>query len=318
MRSLYNIVYNMYRKLIPSDFKDKLPALKEQSFVWSLDYNTKTNLRPTGHIKHFSTTDNPRGNLILVPGLASNTATEPLMKSITYWGLVSRYDVYCMDSFLGDFNPTISIEDAKRNTYDEFVRLIDTGLNIVQKQCFGQYSCLITHSAGCSALIDIFNSRIEQGKKLRFSSSVMFAPFTPIETLEWFKNLYKARYKLNNISDEEFYKTPMGITSPHTPNGGYVSIMPKFYDDSRSDRFRPDLMNEWGTPVTLVGAGKDKKAPMQIISQRYDILRKQSNGHLFRLVEFPTSKHSFIDQHKDWSAIINLIKSQRIPADKRR
>ncbi|MBN1324837.1 MAG: alpha/beta hydrolase [Alphaproteobacteria bacterium] len=301
---------------IPKDFNENLDALKEKSFNWGMLYTSQTELGATGNITHYSASDNPRGNFILLPGLASNTSIEPLMKSITFWALRANYNVYCLNTFLGDFKPEVSTEHANKNTYAEFIKLVDSGLDIIEYKISGKWTCLIGHSAGCSAAIDIFNNRVKEGKKLRFSSSILFAPNVSKEWHKSMKDMYRNRYNLEHLSNEEFNKTPMGIMSPHNlsinEKPQYISILPTLLDDLDERHFNPYLMNKWNVPVTMVAGGKDRKAPIDKLRRMVNVLSKRSNTNNFKLVEFPDSKHSFINQHRDWEAIINLIKSQRV------
>ncbi len=181
--------------------------------------------------------------MILIPGLASNSRTEPLMKVIEYWALMHRHDVYCLDTFLGDFLPVVYIQNF-----------------------FKKYS---------------------------------------------FKNA---------IFDEVFKKTAIGINSPHEAqvDGRYtkVSILPTFYDDVEAVDFHPELMDRYGIPITLVASGRDKKSPPEELRKKYNILRDGKNGDLWKMVVFKGSRHSFIDQHKDYDAILRLIQSQKQRASK--
>ncbi len=302
--------------LIPADFQNKLPELKEQAFKWKMEYVSQTPLQSVGHITHYSVTDKARANIIVIPGLTSNTEIEPLMRAITYWALDNKHNVYALDTFLGDFHDDITHEYAQRNTFPEFIKLIDTGLDILEKQCAGTWTCLTAHSAGATGTFEIFNRRILDGKKLRFAACVMFAPYVSDQDCAKFRNLYRARYRMTNIPDEEFDNTPMGFTSPQdialTNTKRYVTVYPSFFQDLAAVRMRPDIMDKYNIPITIVGAGRDNKVTTKSLIDLYNDLRQMPHGKNFKYVEFKNSKHSFEDQHRDWSTIIQLIQSQHV------
>ncbi|MBR2393640.1 MAG: hypothetical protein IKB05_04070 [Alphaproteobacteria bacterium] len=258
----------------------------------------------------------PNGNIILAPGLASNADIEPLMKAITYWALTKKFNVYSITTFLGDFKPEITQELAARNTFPEFIKLMDMGIDLIEEQCRDQWTCLIGHSAGATGAIGIFNKRIKENKTPRVSAAILFAPWSTTQWHDFIKSVYKIRHCPHDITDEEFAKTPMGLVSPHDIAQNnvmrYVTILPEFYDYMETSTFRPDLMSQYNIPVTIVGGGRDRKSPVEMLKTVHKTLSNGPNGHLFKFVEFPNSKHSFIDQHKDYKSIIRLIQSQHI------
>ncbi len=308
--------YLLNSLLIPHDFESQLPTLKEQTFQWKADLRLSEDSAPRGSITHYSIGPAPRGNIVLAPGLASNTNIEPLMKAITYWSLSHKYNIYCVNSFLGDFQAKPTLAMARRNTFPEFVDVMDMSLDIIEKHCIGTWTCIIGHSAGGSAAIEIFNRRIINGLKPRVSAAILFAPLIHESHTQCLKMLYRRFYHLQDIPENEFQKMPMNMASPSdipvSEKIRYVPIMPKFLDDIGSRPLRLDLMNQWGIPITIVGGGLDRKVPIEQLRAAYEQISAIPNGNLFKFVEFKTSKHSFIDQHKNWDAVINLIKSQRI------
>ncbi len=309
---------NIY-KLDLSKYKNELPALKDAAFRWELKYSSKTENKTIGQISYYSVNTTPSDNcIILVPGLASNTRSEPLMKIIEYWALIVQYDVYCLDTFLGDFLPETSQELANKHTFDEYIDLIDTGLDKIESECKTNkyaYSCLIAHSAGANGIFEIYNKRISDRKKLRFSASVLFAPYICNNFVGYIKSFYKQRYFTPEITDEEFDNSVIGISSPHEPRPDgkftYISILPKIFNAVENVEFKPELMDKYGIPITLVAGGRDKKSPPEELRKKYNILKTGKNGHLWKFVIFKDSKHSFIDQYGDWRAIIRLIQSQK-------
>ena len=175
------IAMNKVFKLDLSKYKNELPALKDAAFRWELKYSSRTENKTIGQISYYSVNNTPSDNcIILAPGLASNTRSEPLMRIIEYWALTVKYDVYCLDTFLGNFLPEQSQELATKHTFAEYIDLIDTGLDRIESECKANkytYSCLIGHSAGATGIFEIYNKRISDRKKLRFSASVLFAPY---------------------------------------------------------------------------------------------------------------------------------------------
>lgn len=308
------------RQQIPANFYDLLPELKEKTFKWRFEYSTRSENATIGYITHYSPilpdNKNTNGNIILAPGLASNADIEPLMKAITYWALIKNFNVYSITTFLGEFKKEVTHEMAERNTFPEFIKLMDMGIDLIEQQCHGQWTCLVGHSAGATGAVEIFNKRILDGKKPRVSAAILFAPWTTNEWHDYIRSIYKKRHCAPNVTDQEFARTPMGIISPHdiinVNHVRYVTIYPNFYDNMEKASFRPDLMSQYGIPITIVGGGRDKKSPANMLRDMHKTLAAGENGKNFKFVEFPSSKHSFIDQHKDYISIIKLIRSQHI------
>ena len=302
-----------------TEYKTKLPALKDAAFRWELKYSSRTENKTIGQISYYSVNNTPSENcIILVPGLASNTRSEPLMRIIEYWALSIKYDVYCLDTFLGNFLPETSQVLATKHTFDEYIDLIDAGLDKIETECKTNkynYSCLIAHSAGATAIIEMYNKRISDRKKLRFSASVLFAPYVCNDFVNYIKEFYKHRYFKPETTDKQFDNSAIGISSPHEPRPDgkftYISVLPSIFDDVKQSEFKPELMDRYNIPITLVAGGRDKKSPPEELSKKYNILKSGKNGHLWKFVIFKDSKHSFIDQYNDWRAIIRLIQSQK-------
>ena len=313
---------------IPDNWSDQLDELKDKSFKWRLDYSSRTENNTIGHISHYSIDKTPATNcLILIPGLCSNTRTEPLMRVIEYWALMNHHDIYCLDTFLGDFSPEISQELAEKHTFTEYVNLIDTGLDRIEAECKNNkynYSCLIGHSAGATAAFEIYNKRISARKKLRFSASIMFAPYVDIKFIQYIADFWQkhsSTYKDTSDDQKDIINTVVGMVSPHEPKINdqvqHLSVLPQIYLDIYTVDFRPDLMDKYNIPITLVAGGRDKKSPPEELRKKYNILRQGKNGHLWKFVVFKNSRHSFIDQYKDYGAILRLIQSQKRFAQKR-
>lgn len=301
---------------IPNNFAENLPNLKEQTLKWSIDIKLDGENFHAGDISYYSVGDAARGNFILVPGLASNTATEPLMKALTWWSLTNRYNVYCLDTFLGDFKPTVTMDDAVRNTIPKFIDVVDTGLDIIGKHCDGAWTCMVGHSLGANATFEILNRRVIANQPTHLSAAIVFAPFVCKSCLEWIVDYQRKRQCPPDISDAEFKNYPLGMCSPQdaamSKQIRYISVLPKFFDDLDKMTPKPHLMNKYDIPVTIVAGGRDKKAPLERLQGIYETMRRMSNASKFKLVVFPKSKHSFINQYRDYAAVVNLIKSVRL------
>ena len=305
---------------IPDNWSDSLSEMKHQAFKWRLDYSSSTDNKTIGHITHYSISNDTTNCLILVPGLASNTNTEPLMRVITYWAIKNHHDVYCLDTFWGDFLPDISQQLAQKHTFSEYINLIDTGMDKIEAECKAKkykYSCVIAHSAGATATFELYNKRIRQRKKLRFSASIMFAPYLDHSFTTYIQDFIRTRPSMRKPPEnaEEFNNTAFGLVNPHEPRQNdqfqFVSILPSVYNDIDSVDFSPETMDKYGIPITLVAGGRDRKSPPNELRKKYKILRSGKNGHLWKFVIFKDSRHSFIDQYKDWGAVLRLIQSQK-------
>jgi len=312
--NLLCVMKECYR-LIPANYNELLPDLKARAFRWELKYSSHTEIKTAGKISYYSINQTNRC-IVLIPGLASNTQTEPLMKVLMYWALTHQYDVYCINTFLGNFIPEKTKELAERHTFSEYVSLIDRGLEKIAPECAGRWACIVGHSAGATAMIEIYNNRILNNQKLRFSASVLFAPYLCDNFVKFVHSFYKKHSYNNKISHKEFLKAPLGLISPHEVLQNkcinYVTVLPTIFSDIASVQFRPDIMEQYTIPVTLVAGGRDKKSPPHDLRKKFNVLKTGKNAALFSFVNFKNSKHSFINQHHDTEAIINLIKSLRV------
>ena len=304
---------------IPKNYMDTLSELKDKYFAWKTEFSSKTDIATTGHITHYEIRDTmARGNFVLVPGLASNTQIEPIMCAVSYWALSHKYNIYTVDTFLGEFKPECTQDLAAKNTLPEFLDLMDAGLDVVSKMSAGQWTCVVAHSLGGTGVLEVANRRVQDNRPIGFSGMILFAPFIIGEWIDFTKGFVK-HYQYPDLSDEEFYKMPMKLISPHdvyhSKQVRCVSVYPKFYDDINKLQPRPDLMAKYDIPVTLVAGGLDRKSPPKNIRSVYNAVHEQNAN--IKFVEFPNSRHSFIDQHNDWNAILRLIKSQHTRVTKK-
>ena len=303
----------------PTDYVDKLPDLRDKSFAWKINFTSTTQLATNGTITHYAVNeDTSRGNLILVPGLASNTKVEPLMCAVTYWALTHKYGVYALDTFWGDFKPEITDKLAAKHTVPEFINLMETGFDIISKKSDGKWTCVVGHSLGGTGILEVFNRRVLQNRPIEYSGAILFAPFVVRDWNYTTKHFVK-KYQYPELSEEEIANLPIGLISPHDLSeqrvARYISIYPKVYDDIDKLKPRPDLIAKYNIPLTLVAGGRDRKSPVEYIRGIYnDVLACPDCKTKIKFVEFPNSKHSFIKQDKDWNSILHLLKSQRTVA----
>ncbi len=298
---------------IPADFDRKLNDLKNKTKKSVFSYTSSSAINSVGRIIKYNISDTPAGNFVLVTGMASNCDTEHLMRAATYWALINNCNVYSINTFMADFHPTISIQDAQRNTFPEFVKLIEVGMDIIQKQCGNIWTGIIAHSAGAASVIEVFNQHVRENKPTGVNAAIMFAPYISQQNYERIKKLYKIRFHYTDMSDEEFEHIPLGLTAPNeTPEQNeakYITIFPKFLADMSRLRAEPELMNKYNIPLTIVGAGRDKKVSTPALAALHSQLRTQPNGKMFSFVEIKDSDHAFTGQHTNRAALLKLIRS---------
>ena len=75
------------------------PDIKKQSIQWRAKFSSDTEIASKGYIIKYALHAEPRGNLVLIPGMASNCKTEPLMQGFITWGLLHKYNIYTLETF---------------------------------------------------------------------------------------------------------------------------------------------------------------------------------------------------------------------------
>lgn len=298
---------------VPDDFNEKLPDLKSKTLKWETICYSGTKINQSAKISYYATfANNPYGDIILSPGLGTNTSIDPLMKTLTYWALTHRYNVITFDTFLGDFTDTISFETAQRNTYPEFVALLESCIKFIEPYSIAQKNILIGHSAGATGTIDALNNIVKKEEKLNIGSVMLFAPWVSKEWFDSFKEMIYHRCESNGFENPHKILPVMNVfNSEHSSSGRYMTIMPKFLTDMEESPFRPDLMNKWNTYITIVAGEKDRKISTEALQERFSELMKQSNRNLFQFIVLPEAKHSFLKIYANNQSVISLIKSQR-------
>jgi hypothetical protein len=303
-----------YKKFgVPNNFEELLPELKTQTKKWETVCYSGTKINNSAKITFYATPkSNPYGNIILNPGLATNTNIDPLMKTLTFWSLTHSYNVITFDTFLGDFYNLPSFELAQRNTYPEFISLLSECIKFIEPYSVQNKSILIGHSAGAAGLIDALNNLTNSGHKTNIGSVMLFAPWL---TVKWKDNLTDIVYR---------HCDSHGMYNPHkilpivnifdieqNKKTRYVTIMPEFLNDMVHSDFQPELMNQWGPNVTIVAGEKDKKVSIEQTEQRFLELQQQTESNRFKFIVVPNVKHSFLNIGSNTPAVIDLIKSQR-------
>ena len=303
-----------YKKFgIPNNFEELLPELKLKSLKWEAVCYSGTQINNSAKISYYEImTNNSYGSIILSPGLGTNTDIDPLMKMVTFWALTHRYNIITFNTFLGVFQDEPSFESAQKNTYPEFIALLESCIKFTERYFTNQKRILVGHSAGATGVIDAFNNIAEKDEKTNINSVMLFAPWSCAEWHEYFKETIYKRCDSNGF-DNKYEILPITNLFDGWENKKcrYVSVLPKFFDEMGQSPFRPDLMNKWNTYVTLVAAEKDKKAPPVHIKKRFEELEKQPNKNLFEYILLPNAKHSFLKIYENNQSVISLIKSQR-------
>lgn len=302
---------------VPDKFYQLLPELKQKTFKWRDTYTSNSDAKTTVHIEYYAANTQTNNNLVLLPGIASNTNIEPLMQALTFWGLTHKYNIYCLYTFLANFQPTVSLDAAKKNTVQEFISVTAQALDLIHSQYLpattpAQHTCVIGHSAGATSVFEVLNKNVRENKPTTFSSAITFAPYMDASNTSLVHKMCQSRHK---IPTNEYYAQSIGIFSPHdiweSGTVQYISLLPSFVEDYAALAPQPELMAKYTIPITIVAGGKDRKAPIAKLRQTYEMASKLPNGHLFKFVEFKNCQHSFMPQRMDYPAIIKLIKSQR-------
>ena len=295
----------------PEDIDPLLGTLLGPYKKSTTPYNTQTDINSTGCVTYYSAIPprETRGNLVLIPGLASNTDTDPLMKNLRYWGFTHSYNIYCINTFMGDFVQDLSYERAQKNTFAEYVAAIGTSLDIVEEICAGQPTHIISHSIGGNALIKTFYNRAAENRDTNFSSVMMFAPCI---TGKWYRTLEQQHMRSVGSSKlEDIKKIPIPVYNPHNkqdPNS-FVPIMHNFLTDSCDLSFERPFINRLQKPVTIVGGTHDRAVPSHQLQAIYKLLKTQSNSDLFQFMLFEGARHTFTALHNKSLAIKSLLKT---------
>lgn len=292
---------------VPDNFNSLLPDLKAKALKWEAVCYSGTEINNSTKINYYSVSS-PLGDLILSPGLGTNTDIDPLMKMITYWGLTHQHNIITINTFLGDFLPMPSKEIAERNTYPEFIASLKSSIKFIEPYSLENKNILIGHSTGATGVIDALNDMTDKGEKINLFSVMLFAPWASAQWGQAFKEMVYKRCKSSNFDNPNKILPVTNMFNNHT---GYMNIMPQFITDMDNMPFRPDLMNNWGTYTTIIAGECDKKAKPEDLQKKFDELKKQPNHSRFRFIVLPKAKHSFLSIYKNNQCAISLIQSQK-------
>ena len=281
------------------------PEIKEQAIQWRAKIVSGTNIASFGYITKYSLSTPARGNLILIPGMASNCKTEPLFQEFIAWGLRHKYDVYSLETFLGRFQPDVSLKYAQENTVSELIRLIDTGLETIAKHANQKPMRIVAHSAGAAGTMFAINRQIGQKRPINIENVTLFAPFIAGERFARIQKLYRRRSK----SEEEFQRTPIRVENPFVDASQprYISVLPAFFEQITNLNLVTPETATYNFPVTIVGGGRDNKVTSDALQKLYRQLATLPNGKKFQYVMFPKSNHHFISQSNNLLDILSRI-----------
>ena len=307
---------NNYKKFgVQDDFEKLLPELKAKNLKWETVCHSGTKINNTAKISYYaSISPDAYGNIVLSPGLGTNTDIDPLMKTITFWALTHRYNIITVNTFLGQFCEKPSFEMAQKNTYLEFVATLESCVKFIEPYCIKTPSILIGHSAGATGITDALNNIAKKEQKINFQSIILFAPWASKEGINFFKNFISKHYESKIFANTNKILPLINIFDIMDRSvTRYVCIPHDFLDDMYNSPFDPKTMNKWDTHVTIVIGEKDRKVSKETLHKRYEELVKQSfDKNRFQFIILPNAKHSFIQIHKNNKSVIDLIKSQRI------
>jgi len=277
----------------------------EHAIQWRAKFPSGTKAASTGYITKYAVNVPSRGNLVLVPGMASNCKTEPLMQKFITGRLLHNYNVYSLETFLGCFQSDVNLKCAQKNTVPELINLVDRGLTIISQHATPQPMRIVAHSAGAVSTISAINRQIAQDRLINIFNITLFAPFISDERFNRIKKFYRCRSK----SDAEFQRTPIRIENPFVaaPRPRYISVMPEFFEQITHLNIATAEVEKYTFPVTIVAGGRDSRVPSDILYDLYKKLSALPNGNMFNYVLFPQSNHSFTYPSKDWFNMISTI-----------
>ena len=290
---------------IPDDFEEILTELKQRTLKWQTLYHSGTKINSQATISfHSALTDKPFGNLVLVPGLATNSKIDPLTKSITYWGLTHQYNVFTIDTILGDFETNVNQDNAYKYTFDEVKNILHQTFRFITPYT-NQKACITGHCISTILITAIFNDYVKNNQQNPFHSAIFFAPWPEITKQKY--TAMEAYYKILQNQPK-----PWGdITKAKIQHLKYVLSLYKLRHLDIQQQFEPEIMNKWQIPVTFVAANRDNIAPASHINTNVDILRSLPNGKYFNYLRFPNATHTFHNAYQDTDSVLQLIKSQR-------
>ena len=294
-----------------------LVEAKSRTLKWRTVCYSQTNSNCTATISYYASM-NPYacGDIVLFPGLATNTEIDPLMKSLLFWALTHRRNVFTVDTFVGDFKEQISFTEARefatKNTYKEFVTLIEQSIKFIQHYTIPNKNILVGHSAGATGLTNAMNNLTEQNVKTNIGSVILFAPCFGNLQRGTIDNAVKRRMESNHSEyPEGVLVMPNAQDIWLTKKMRHIYIAPNFISDMFTSAFKPDLMNKWGTYITIVAAEKDTKVSFNYLKQYFDKMVQGNNSDLFRFIPLQNTQHCILLANQNNKQIVNVIKTQK-------
>ncbi len=296
-----------------SEFKSFLDEIKAKTLKWQTVCYSGTHNNQTATISYYASLNpNSIGDIVLFPGLATNSNLDPLIKNIMFWGLNHRRNIITIDTFLGDFKEIPLAEYADKNTYPEFVSLIEQSIIFIQPYTIPKKNILIGHSAGATGLTDAINNLTTKNTKINAGSVMLFAPCFGTQRLDVINKQIERRLESNKKDMPQNLLSLINAFDVWTSGKiRHVYISSNFIQDLFTIDFRPDLMNKWNTNVTLVAAQQDEKVSFQFLQQCYKQLEQQSNSDLFRFVVLQNTPHSILKPKENNRDVIRIVKNQK-------
>lgn len=292
---------------LPKNFKDLLPELKKRTIQWETTCYSGTEINNHATISYYASFTSPYGNIILCPGLGTNTDIDPLSQMIMFWALTHKFNIITLNTFLGKFYNSPTPEIAQRNTYPEFITLLQSCITNIQQYCI-ETNIMIGHSAGATGIINAMNNITNSGQSTNINSVMLFAPWASIK---WHSYLKKFIYTKLQTNTPQFLPITNVFDTQQNGKMRFVPISPNFFKDMDQTPFNPDLMNNWGSYITIIAGEKDRKTSTTLLTKRFEVLKQQPNKDKFSFIILPGAKHSFLEIYKNNQSVISLIKSQK-------
>ena len=294
---------------IPENFADKLQGLKSKTLKWETLYKSGTEKNSKTTISFYQSLNPAIGNLILVPGMATNSRIDPLMKMIQYWGLKHRYNIINIDSFLGDFEKDITTENVHNNTYSELKTVLSGSLSFIQPHIVNKHACIIGHCVSTTIITDILNDNVKNEEKLPVNSAIFFAPFPKILPSKY-DAIVSKRAQMETENKNIANLDP--ISALKLKHMNFICAMHEFIETVDTIPFEPKIIAQWGIPVSFVVAGRDKISPAMRAKENFEQITKEQGTTKAQYLYLPERKHTFEQLYKNYNDIIQIIKTQRI------
>lgn len=292
----------------PENFADELPDLKSKTLKWKTVYKSGTQTNSETTISFYQSLNPAIGNLILVPGMASNSEIDPLMKLIQYWGLTHRYNIINIDSLLGEIEKDISPDSVNSHTYSELITALSGSIKFIQPHIVNKHTCIIGHCVSTTIITDVLNNIVKNKKSLPVQSAIFFAPF-PKFTKSKFETVVAKRAQLEKENENIANLDP--VTELKLKHIRFICAMHKFIETVENISFEPKIIAQWGIPVSLVAAGRDKISPATRIKENLETLSKEHGTTKLQYLFLPERKHIFEDLCTNYNDIIQIIKTHR-------